>query len=207
MAGAGTEIDMQKGTVILFGFILIGSCLMLSVAAGEKPPTFFIGGQQVRAGMSQQEAVAALSHCCKLSPPVESGVERRPAPEGVRAGHFILSKEESPQRILGAIYFSGGKVLRVTRPIAEDVDTSNDDVVGFARAIKRSLALEGDTETTAIVAVRHERMSNAESDVVLLTLRDGRGLEIHIGTLDKPNTGTDKRDFATLDETLEAPPQ
>ena len=118
-------------------------------------------------------------------------------------GHMILPKEEPPQRILGAIYFSGGKVVRVTRPLAEDVDGYNDNVVGFARAIKRSLAAEGDTETTAIVTIHHERISNAESDVVLLTLRDGRGIEMHIGTLDKPNTDTDKRDFVTLDESLE----
>ena len=50
-------------------------------------------------------------------------------------GHFIFSKEDSPQRILGAIYFSGGKVVRVTPPLAEEVDGHNDDVVGFARAI------------------------------------------------------------------------
>ncbi len=118
-------------------------------------------------------------------------------------GHMILPKEEPPQRILGAIYFSGGKVVRVTRPLAEEVDGYNDNVVGFARAIKRSLTAEGDTETTAIVTIRHERISNAESDVVLLTLRDGRGIEMHIGTLDKPNTDTDKRDFVTLDESLE----
>ena len=176
---------------------------MLSVAAGEKPPTFFFGGEQVRVGMSQQQAVAALSHCCKLSPPVESGIEKRPAPEGMMLGHFILSKEESSQRILGYILFSGGKVQRVTRPLAEEVDGYSDDVVGFARAIKRWLAAEGHTETTAIVTIRHERISNAESDVVLLTLRDGRGIEMHIGTLDKPNTYTEKRDFVTLDETLE----
>src|SRR5208337_1513509 len=145
-ANAGTEADMQKRTAILLRFILLGSCLVLSAAADDKPPTFFFGGQQVRVGMSQQEAVAALSHCCKLSPPVESGVEKRPAAEGAMLGHFILSTEESPQRILGAIYFSGGKVVRVTRPLAEEVDTSSDDVVGFARAIKRSLAAEGDTE-------------------------------------------------------------
>jgi len=118
-------------------------------------------------------------------------------------GHFILSKEESSQRILGYILFSGGKVQRVTRPLAEEVDGYSDDVVGFARAIKRWLAAEGHTETTAIVTIRHERISNAESDVVLLTLRDGRGIEMHIGTLDKPNTYTEKRDFVTLDETLE----
>lgn len=194
---------MQKRTMIFFGFILLGCCLALSVAADEKRPTFYFGGQQVRVGMSQQEAVATLSHCCNLSPSVESGAEKRPAAEGMMAGHFILPKEESPQRILGAIYFSGGRVVRVTRPLAEEVDGYNDDVVGFARAIKRSLAVEGDTGTTAVVAVRHERISNAESDVVLLTFRDGRGIEMHIGTLDKPNTGTDKRDFVTLDETLE----
>ena len=30
---------------------------------------------------------------------------------------------------------------------------------------------------------------------------------MHIGTLDKPNTYTDKRDFVTLDETLAPPTQ
>jgi hypothetical protein len=194
---------MKKRTMILLGFVLLGVCLVLSVAADEKRPTFFFGGQQVRVGMSQQEAVAALSHCCKLSPPMESEIEKRPAPEGMRLSHFILPKEEPPQRILGSILFSGGKVLRVTRPLAEEVDGYNDDVVGFARAIKRFLAAEGNIETTATVVVRHERISNAESDVVLLTLKDGRGIEIHIGTLDKPNALTDKRDFVTLDGTLE----
>ncbi len=194
---------MQKRPTILFGFTVLGSCLMLAVAADEKPPTFFFGGEQVRVGMPQQEAVTALSHCCTLSPPMESEIEKRPAPEGRRLGHFILPKEEPPQRILGSILFSGGRVLRVTRPLAEEVDAYNGDVVGFARAINRSLAAEGDTETTATIAIRHERISNAESDVVLLTLPDGRGIEMHIGTLDKPNTSTDKRDFVTLDEILE----
>ncbi len=194
---------MQKRTAVLFGFVLIGSYLLLSVAADEKPPTFFFVGQQIRVGMSQQEAVAALSHCCKFSPLLKSDVEKRPASEGAILGHFILPEEESPQRILGSIYFSGGKVLRVTRPLAEDVDSYNDDVVGFARAVKRSLAAEGNTEMTATIAVRHERINNAETDVVLLTLRNGRGIEMHRGTLDKPNTYTDKRDFVTLDETLE----
>ncbi|HXM59776.1 MAG TPA: hypothetical protein VN950_02900 [Terriglobales bacterium] len=195
---------MQKRTTILSGFILLGSCLMVSVAADERPPTFFFGGQQIHIGMSQQEAAAALYHCCKLSPPVESEIEKRPSAEGAMLGHFILSKEESSsQGILGAIYFSGGKVLRVTRPLAEEVDGYNDDVVGFARSIKRSLAGEGDAEMTATISIRHERISNAESDVLLLTLKDGRGIEIHIGTLDKPNDLTNKRDFVTVDETLE----
>jgi len=193
---------MQKRTIILLGLVF-GGCLTLSVVADEKPPTFFFGGQQVYVDMPKRDAVAALSHCCKLSPPVDVEIEKQSAPTGGMLGHFIISGEESTQRMLGTIYFSGGKVVRVTRPLAEDVDGYNDDVVGFARAIKRTLAAEGDTEMTAIVSVGHERISNAESDVVLLTLRDGRGIEIHIGTLDKPNALTDKRDFATIDEILE----
>lgn len=193
---------MQKRTMILAGLIF-GNCLALSVAADEKPPKFFFGGQQVYVGMSVQEAVAAISHCCKLSPPAESEVEKWPVPKGTMPGHMILSKDESQIPILGAIYFSGGKVVRVTRPLDQEIDTANDDVVGFARAIKRFLASEGDSEMTAIVSIRHERIVNAESDVVLLTLRGGRGIEIHIGTLDRPNALTEKRDFVTIDKILE----
>lgn len=61
----------------------------------------------------------------------------------------------------------------------------------------------GDSESTVRVSVRHERMSNAESDVLSLSFPNGRGIKIQIGTLDKPNPHTNKRDFATLDETLE----
>lgn len=197
---------MRKRTMVLAGLVL-GSCLALSVAVDEKPPKFFFGGQQVYVGMSVQEAVAALSHCCKLSPPVESDVEKWQVPKGTMPGHMILSKEESQMPILGAVYFSGGRVLRVTRPLDQEIDTANDDVVGFARAINRFLAANGESEMSALVSIRHERMSNAESDVLLLSLRDGRGIEIHIGTLDKPNTYNDKRDFVSLDATLEPPLQ
>ncbi len=93
-------------------------------------------------------------------------------------------------------------MVRITRPLAEGVDTWNDDVVGFARAIKRSLQAESDAETTILVSVRHERISNAETDVVSFSFPNGRGIELHVGTLDKPDTYTNKRDFATLDETL-----
>jgi hypothetical protein len=130
---------VQKLTAGLLGFVLFECCLVSSRAADQKPPAFFFGGRQVYVGMSQQEAVVSLSHCCVLSPPVESDAEKRPAPAGMTLGHFILSKKESPQDIFGAIYFSGGKVSRVTRPLAKEVDTSNEDVVGFARAIRRSL--------------------------------------------------------------------
>jgi hypothetical protein len=191
---------MQKGSTILLGFVLFTSWLVLSLAADQKRPVFSFGGKQLYVGMSKHDAVAALSDCCKLSPPSESHIEKQPAPEGVILGHMILPKEESSPRILGVVYFSGEKVLRVTRPLAEDVDTWNEDVVGFARAFKRSLP---DTETTAVVSVRHERVSNAESDVVSFLFPNGRGVEVHIGTLDKPDSHTNKRDFATLDETLE----
>ena len=121
-------------------------------------------------------------------------------------GHLIVPKEESPPRTLGSVYFSGGKLIRITRPLDDDVDTYGNDVVGFARALKRSISTEtDDSETTVLVSVKHERMSNAESDVVFLTFRDGRGIELHIGTLDKPNELTSKRDFVTLDETLGPP--
>jgi hypothetical protein len=182
--------------------LLLGFCVALCSAADERPPVFYFGGKRLFVGMPKSEAVAALSTCCELSPPAASEVEKQPAPVGTLVGHMILTKEESPKNILGAIYCSVGKVLRLTRPLAEEVDPWNDDVVGFARAIKRSLPAESDAGTTVLVSVRHERITNAESDVVSLVFPNGRGIELHIGTLDKPNTEK-KRDFATLDETLE----
>jgi hypothetical protein len=161
---------------------------------------FIFGGKQLYVGMFKREAVAALSGCCKLSPPGESDLEKLPVREGVIFGHMILPNEESPQRILGSIYFSGGKVLRITRPLAEEVDTYNGDLVAFMRAIRRFLP-EG--ETTVVISVKQERISNAQSDVVSFSLPNGRGIELHIGTLDKPFTGNDKRDYVTLDETLQ----
>jgi hypothetical protein len=194
-----SEAGMQKRLVGLLGFVLFGTCLAFSQAADQNP-VFFFGGKQLYVGMSKREAVATLSGCCKLSPPAESDVEKRAVREDVILGHIILPNEESPQRILGNIFFSGGKVLRITRPLAEDVDTYSEDLVGFVRAIKRSLP-EG--ETRVVVSVRHERISNAESDVVSLSFPNGRGIELHIGTLDKPITEINKRDFVTLDETLQ----
>lgn len=189
---------------IFLGIVLL--ILVLPIVADQKPPVFIFGGKQFYVGMPRHEAIIFLSACCKLSPPAEGEVEKEsvPAPEGMMLGHMILPKEESPQRILGAIYFSGGKVVRITRPMAEDVDTSNDDVVAFARAIKRTLVAETSTSGTSIlvVSVQHERIGNAESDVVFFQFPNGHGIELHIGTLDKPNLVTNKRDFATLDETL-----
>jgi hypothetical protein len=154
--------------------------------------------------MSKRDAVAALSNCCTLSPPSDSDVEKQPAPEGVILGHFIASKDGSPYHMLGSISFRNGRVQRMTRPLADEIDTSNDDAVGFARALKRSLPSEAsDSEIVIHVSVRHERMNNAESDVVYFSFPNSRGIELHIGTLDKPAKDTNKRDFVTMDETLE----
>jgi len=84
----------------------------------------------------------------------------------------------------------------------KDTDTSNEDLVNFARAIKRALP---ERPTTAFVSVRHEQASNAETDIVVLSFPDGREIEIDIGTLDKPNENTNKRDFVSVDEVFEAP--
>ena len=194
---------MQKRIMGVLRLVLLGTCVVLPLAAEQKPPVFVFGGKQLYIGMSQHEAAAILSACCKLSPPVESQVEELAAPEGGVFGHFILPKEESPQGFLGAVYFSGGKMVRITRPLAEEVDTWDDDVVEFARAIKRFLAAEASVhERTVLVSVRQERVSNAESDVVSLSFPNGRGIELRIATLDKPDTHTNKRDSVTLDEML-----
>lgn len=175
-------------------------------AADSKPPVFVFGGKQLYAGMSKNEALESLSACCKLSPPAESEVEGRLAPASAMAGHFILLKEGLPKRTLGTVYFSGGKVVRITRPLDDDVDTSSDDVVAFAMALKRSISAEvGDSDRTILVSLRHENMANGESDVVSFTFPDGRGIELHIGTLDKPDAQIPKRDFATIDEDLDLP--
>jgi|SRR5579859_618772 len=192
---------MQKKAVGVLGFLLFLTCLALPLTAGQDPAVFIFGGKQLYVGMSKHDAATALSGCCKLSPPAESEVEKQPATS--HGGHFILSTEDSSQ-IIGGIFFSNGKVVRITRPIAADIDSWNEDVVGFARALKRSLPIEAsNSETPMYVSVRHERISNAESDIVSLSFPNGRGIELHIGTIDKPNTETNKRDFVTVDEILE----
>jgi hypothetical protein len=182
---------MQTRRTVCRAIVLLGFCVALCQAADQNPPAFYFDGKRVFVGMPQAEAVASLSSCCKLLPPAESWVEKRPVAAGTMPGHFIVTKESS-ERILGGIFFSSGKVARVTRPPAEEVDTWNDDVVGFARAIKRSLLADTGSGTTVVVSGRHERMSNAESDVVSFSFPNGRGIELHIGTLDKPDTNTNK---------------
>ncbi len=189
--------------IAAFG-IALELCLVLPIIADQRPLVFYFGGNRFYIGMSQHEAATALSGCCKLSPPLESEVEKRPAPEGIVLGHFILAKNDDPFHMLGSISFRNGKVIRMTKPLDDDIDTYNEDLVSFARALKRSLPSEAtDSEITLHVSVRHERVSNAESDVVSLLCPNGRTIQLHIGTLDKPGKDTNKRDFVTMEETLE----
>src|SRR6267143_6270652 len=105
---------MKKRTAFLI--VAFELCVILPIVSDQKPPVFVFGGKQFYVGMSKHDAVAALSSCCKLSPPAEDNVEKRPAPEGTMLGHMILPKDESQFRILGGIYFSGDKVRRITHP-------------------------------------------------------------------------------------------
>jgi hypothetical protein len=197
---------MQNRVICFLRFALIGSFLVLPSVADQKPATFAFGGKQLYVGMSEHDAVAALAVCCRLSPPAEADVEKKPTTEGIMPGHFILTKEDPPQGsgILGTVHFVGGKIMSITRPLDDEIDTQNDHVVAFARAFNRALSpTMGDGETTVRVSVLHERLSNGQSDALSLTFPNGRGIRIRIGTLDKADTTNTKRDFATLDETLE----
>ena len=87
--------------------------------------------------------------------------------------------------------------------MADEVDFSNEELVAFVRDLKRVLRNDaGEFERVARISVQHEKISNAESDIISIIFPDGRGIELHVGTLDKPSAGTNKRDFVTADEAL-----
>src|SRR5204863_1421448 len=119
-------------------------------------PVFYFGEKQFYIGMSRQDAVVALSLCCKLSPPLDSDIEKQPK---ATDSHFVLLKEGSKWTQIGAIYFSGGKVVRLSRELAPNVDQSNENLLVFTRAFKRALP-EG--SKSAVVSVRHEPGSDAD---------------------------------------------
>jgi hypothetical protein len=54
-----------------------------------------------------------------------------------------------------------------------------------------------------VVSSQHERMSNADAEILILTLPNGRSIEMQIATLDTPDKMTGKRDSVTLDEVLQ----
>jgi len=178
--------------------LLAGTPLFSQVAPDRNRPTFYFGEQKISIGMSEREALKALSSCCKLSPPAEPDHDTIPSPEGGIDGHFILSKDPTPT-VLGGIYFSQGKVVRLSRDLAPDVDAYNEDLVAFIRAFKRALP-EG--SNSAVLTLRHESLINGESDTLALVFPNGHGVELRIGLLD-PSKATNKRDFVSLDETLQ----
>jgi len=101
----GGEMHKQLMTVFV---ILLFEGLSFSQTQDQKSPSFVFGGKQLCVGMSESDAVTALAECCKLSPPAEDELEKRPSPEGMLLGRFVLSKEAEPQ-ILGTISFLAEK--------------------------------------------------------------------------------------------------
>jgi hypothetical protein len=193
---------MQQRTGVAIGLLLFVSC-HFRLTAQQTSPAFAFGGKRLYVGMSESEAVESLTACCKLSPPVTSQNQETNLPAGEMAGHFIVSKNEQTPTILGTVFFSGGKVVMVTRPLDNEVDTSNDDLVTFAKALKRTLASEAaDSSATALVSLKHESMNNGDSDTICVVFPNGHGIQLRVGTIDKAGA-TNKRDFATLDEILE----
>jgi len=182
--------------------VVLVICSTFALGQTNNAPAFYVKGQRLTVGMSQTEVATSLAQCCKLSPTLESGVEKEPYAKGRMLGHFIVPKEDSSFEILGGIFFVDGRVARLTRPLDRDMDGSNEELVSFVRTIKRTFP---DGTTTALVSVRHEQTSNAETDVITMSFPDGRGIEIHLGTLDKPNENTNQRDFVSVDEIFEAP--
>lgn len=195
---------MYKRTVLA----LLGLCVTFSLAADQKPSVFYFGGKGLFVGMPKSEAVAILSACCKLSPPADSKIENMSVDTGRMLGHLILAKEESAQRVLGTIFFVGEKIAEIDRPLDDTFDSNSDDVVALARALDRNLSQEtGDSSAKVFVYAQHERMQNAESEILSLTFPNGRGVVLTIYTLDAPSKLTNKRDSVSLDEVLVAPRQ
>jgi hypothetical protein len=185
------------------------ACLVVSFAlslSADQTPAFYFGGKRLFVGMPKADALVELSDCCRLSPPPDSN-ERQTAPyKDKMLGHFIFSKDGSPSRMLGTIFFADGKVVRITRPLdADKFDPQSDDVVALARSLDRSLeSATGDSQTVT-VTVRHDRASNGAADILTFAFPNGRAVVLQTMTLDTPSTDTGKRDSVSLDESLESP--
>jgi hypothetical protein len=128
---------MRKRDSIVVILTMLQSCLLFSQAADHKPSGFYFNGKEFHLGMSEQDAMTELAECCRLSPPPRKD-EVDATPLGRSRGYFILPKDEQNLSILGGIWFKGQKVASVSRELAQDVDTSSDDLVAFMRALKRS---------------------------------------------------------------------
>jgi hypothetical protein len=91
--------EKNKLRVALTAVVLLSGAIL---AAQDKPAEFYFGGKRINVGMSQTEALALLSTCCKLSPATVTDAQRKTfAKVGKMVGQFILPKDESEPRILG----------------------------------------------------------------------------------------------------------
>lgn len=196
----------DRRSSFLARIVALGFCIVFPLSAGQKPPEFYFGGHSLNVGMSESDALAAISACCTLVPPVNPWDEAESGSTGMVGGHFIRPKEGPPYGFLGSIFFQNRRVSRITRPLDENFDGYNDDVVRVARALYRAVApTTGDSSVTVSLSVQHVRMTNAEEDILSLSFPNGREIELQVVTLDNPDKTTKKRDAVTLDEVLEAP--
>ena len=188
----------RKSNISAFVLLVL---VVLPLSADERQ-SFVFRGKQIFIGMSMSEAVQVLSDCCRLSPPIQKKTEENAL--AARSVHNIREKGES-EVIIGSIEFANQQVVRLTKLFAEDVefDASSKDLVAFIGRLKRVLQSDaGDVGRTATIAVMKAKFGNGEIDRVLITFDNGRGIEIRIGTFDKPNE-SNLRDFAVASETLE----
>jgi hypothetical protein len=194
-----TEVNMKNRGPSFFTLVLF-VLLVLPLVADQKPPAFFFGGGALYVGMSKAEAAKVLLACCKISPPLNEESDKTPMPPGMMPGYMISPKEGPQYEVLGIVYFLGGRIVRITRPLASGVD----DLVTFVRAMQSVLGTGENTYgRTAVVSVRHDRRSNGSSEVVQIIFQDGRGIDLTLTTLDKPDPDTNARDFPMLDATLD----
>jgi hypothetical protein len=179
-----------------FGLLLLlGMQTCLIYSEDHKPSGFYFGGKLFYLGMSEDEAMSGLSACCELSPPAGSIVSAG-ASDQMR-GHYVFGKGALNQKSLGAIWFKGHKVARLSREIADSQNPSDDDVFTFMRSFQRSLP----ESATALITSGHEQLENGDDYVVTLHFSGGRSLIITVTTLDPGASG--KRDFVSFEEVLE----
>jgi hypothetical protein len=177
---------MRRKKLSILLLLLISSPLCCQLAPDQFQPVFYFGGQRISIGMPEDAARAALRACCELN--------------GSAGSYFIVSKDTLAKGIVGSIFFAQGRVAFVSQDLATDVDSSDDDLVGFIRDVRHNLP-EG--SHLATVTLKHQDMSNAQSDVLTIVFENGRGIELRLATLDKPDATTHKRDYVTVEATAQ----
>ncbi len=188
---------MRKRDFGLLATVILQTCVLVSQTGSQKPSGFYFNGKEFHLGMSEREALAELSDCCKLSPPPSLSDDSTTTDSGQTKGYYVLSKQQGNQSVLGGIWFKGQKVVSLSRDLSSNFDTYSDDLVTFMRTFERSLP-EG--ATPAVIGVQHDQATNGESDSVTIQLTDSRRIQIRIVTLDKSVSA--KRDFVTIEEIL-----